>query len=62
MKYLYHLGRYAQLLTQVFKQPEKKKIYFRQMLIEMKPKECEQIFKDLFDIDLQKMLNEQYLK
>lgn len=35
MKYLFHLGRYAQLIYQVFKQPEKKKIYFRQMFVEM---------------------------
>lgn len=35
MKLLFHLGRYSRLLAKVFAKPEKKRIYFRQFLIEL---------------------------
>lgn len=35
MKFLYHLGKYMQLLRQAFKRPEKQSIYYRQVFFEM---------------------------
>jgi len=35
MQIIYHLGRYILLMREVFKKPEKAKIYFRQILYEM---------------------------
>jgi len=35
MNLIYHIGRYFLLLSRVFQKPEKKKIYLRQMMLEM---------------------------
>ena len=35
MRFLYDIGRYFLLLKQVFKKPEKKSIYFKQILLEI---------------------------
>lgn len=35
MKFLFHLGRYASLMFRVFAKPEKKRIYFRQFILEL---------------------------
>lgn len=34
----------------------------QQLLIEMKPKDCEKLLKELMDVDIQKMMNEKFLK
>lgn len=35
MKFLYHLGRYANLIVRVFARPERHKIYYKQVIKEM---------------------------
>jgi len=35
MKFLFHFGRYLNLLRQAFQRPEKQSIYFRQIMVEM---------------------------
>ena len=35
MQIIFHLGRYLILLGQVFRKPEKRSIYHRQILVEM---------------------------
>ncbi len=35
MKFLFHLGQYALLMQKVFSKPEKKRLYFRQLLVEL---------------------------
>ena len=35
MKFLFHLGQYAVLMHKVFAKPEKKRIYFRQFVLEL---------------------------
>lgn len=34
----------------------------QQLLLEMKPKDCEKLLKDLMGVDIDKLVNEQYLK
>lgn len=33
----------------------------QQLVIEMKPKDCEKLLKELMDVDIQKMMNEKFL-
>jgi len=35
MKFLFHLGQYALLMQKVFSKPEKKRLYFRQLVVEL---------------------------
>ncbi len=34
----------------------------QQLLLEMKPKDCEKLLKDLMDVDINRLMNEQFLK